>query len=243
MQFIFLFVLNVNFILKLISLESKIRNYILLFFCVGLLEVVAEYFYWKPIIILMKPLFPILLLLAYNAEFKKDNFLFTAILITSSITNLIFIWIDKFIILSVLIFSIHRILMIVFLVKVLKIKDFIPLVLATIPFFIFSVYIYIDVNFQNQIIQYFIFFQNCMISVLGGMALSQYVLKDSSKITWLMLSVFLFFCLHFLVFVELFYVKYLFVRPLAMFLNMNAFYAFYRFVVTIKKEDHLNLKN
>lgn len=224
-------------------MEVKVRKYILFYYSVGLLEVAAEYFQWKPVIILMKPLFPILLLLAYNVEFKKTNFLFSAILITSSLTNLIFIWIDKFIIFSVLIFSIHRILMILFFIKVLKIKDFVPLILATIPFFIFSVFIYIDVNFQNQIIQYFIFFQNCMISVLGGMALSQYILNDSSKITWLMLSVFLFFCLHFLIFVELFYVKYLFMRPLAMFLNMNAFYTFYRFVVTSRREDAMNFKD
>ena len=218
-------------------MNSKVKKYLNAFFLLGMIEISAEYFAFLPIIILIKPLLPLLLLFAFKAEFGTSKLLFNLILISSCVTNVLFIWVEDLIFWGVTIFTIHRILMIVFLIQILKIKDFIPLILATIPFMLFAIYIFLDVEFQSSTIQYFIFVQNCMISVLGGMALSQYVLKDSSKITWLMLSVFLFFCLHFLVFIELFYVRYNFMRSLAMLLNITAFFAFYKYVVTLAKEE------
>jgi hypothetical protein len=218
-------------------MEAKIQRYIVAFFCVGLIEIVAEYFFYQPIIVVLKPLLPLILLLAYSIEFKKANILLIGILISSSITNLLFIWVDEFLFFGVSVFSIHRILMIVFLLKFLNVRDFLPLTLGTIPFFMFSGFLFLDVVFESSQIQNFIFFHNILVSILCGIALSQYIMKDSSGVTWLMLAVFLFFCLHILVFVELFYVRYQFLRPMAMLLNVGAFYAFYRFVVTIEREN------
>jgi hypothetical protein len=218
-------------------MKAIINRFKVIFFCVGLLEIIAEYFYYKPIIIALKPLLPLILLFAYIVEFKKADILFIGILITSSITNLLFIWVDEFIFFGVSVFSIHRILMIAFLLKILNLRDYLPLTLATIPFLLFSGFLFLDVVFESSQIQNFIFFHNILVSILCGIALSQYIMKDSSGVTWLMLAVFLFFCLHILVFVELFYVRYQFLRPMAMLLNVGAFYAFYRFVVTIEREN------
>uniref|UniRef100_UPI00404B33FB hypothetical protein n=1 Tax=Flavobacterium sp. TaxID=239 RepID=UPI00404B33FB len=215
----------------------KVEQYIRLYMILGLIEIIAEYFMFELLIIIVKPVLPILLLLAYYKYFTKTDWLFGAILITSALTNLIFIWINSFLIVGVAVFTIHRLLMIYFLIKILKIKDFIPVVLATLPFLMFSVFIFLDVAFQNKAVYFMIFFQNLMVTGLVGLALSQYILKDSFKITWLMLAVFLFFCLHFLVFIELFYVRYQFMRPLAMLLNIAAFYSFFRFVITNQKEQ------
>lgn len=215
----------------------KVEHYLRLYLILGIAELFAEYFMLQPIMICIKPVLPILLLLAYNKYFEKIDWLFSAILITSALTNLVFIWINSFLIVGVAVFTIHRLLMIYFLIRILKIKDFIPVVLATIPFLMFSVFIFLDVAFQNKAVYFMIFFQNLMVTSLAGLALSQYILKDSFKITWLMLAVFLFFCLHFLIFIELFYVRYQFMRPLAMLLNITAFYSFYRFVVTNQKEQ------
>lgn len=217
-------------------MKSKIQKYIIAFFCVGMVEIVAEYFYYKPFIIALKPLLPLLLLLVYFIEFKKVDIMLFGILITSSITNFLFIWIDEYVFFGVSIFSIHRILMIVYLFKILKIRDFLALSLATIPFLFFSVFIFLDVVFETTQIQNFILFHNIMVSILSGIALSQYVMKDSIGITWLMLAVFLFFCLHVLVFIELFYVRYSFIRSLAMTLNVFGFYSFYRFVCVMSRE-------
>jgi hypothetical protein len=212
------------------------KGFLILYLVVACVELFAEYFFVKPLLIVLKPLLPILLLVDYSIEYKKPSLLFSAILITSAITNLLFVWIDSLIVWGVIVFSIHRVLMIVFLIRIIKIKDFFPLILAFIPFFMFSVFILMDVNFENDTIFYLSIFHNFMISILGGLALSQYVLKDSFGITWLMLSVFLFFSLHYLVFIELFYVRNQFMRPLAMLLNVTAYYTFYRFVVNLNRE-------
>jgi len=76
---------------------------------------------------------------------------------------------------------------------------------------------------------------NILISLLGGIALSNYVMNDNNRSSWLMICVLSFVTLHFIIFIEKFYIQLQIFRPIAMTLNTFAYFAFYKFILVIEK--------
>lgn len=205
---------------------------------VALTEVIAEYFRFLPLIYIFKPLISIVLMLLYWHSSPKRDILFFLTITTSLITNVLFIPNDlKLIFIGLIVFGIHRLINIFYILKVMKTKDFIPVILASVPFLIIFFYIFFDTDLLSKEVYYIMIIHNSLISLLGGIALSHYIMNDSSRSSWLLICVLSFVTLHFIIFIEKFYIQLQIFRPIAMSLNAFAYYAFYRFILIIERSN------
>ncbi len=210
------------------------------YFVIAISEIMAEFFGYTPAILALKPAMPITLMVLYWFASERRHLLFFLAMLFSSITNLLFIPNDPAMLyLGLIAFTIHRIFILTFILKLVKIEDYIPLVIATMPFLLVFFYMLASSDVpQNTFVIMCI--QNVLISLLGGIALSNYVMADNRKNSWLLICGLLFVALQFIVFIEKYYLAYLspvILRPVAMGLNAFAFYTFYEFVMAIEKSD------
>jgi len=215
---------------------NKVKVLTVVLFIIAFVEVIAEYFRIIPLIYVFKPLISIVLMLLYWLSSTKKETLFFLTITTSLITNVLFIPNDlKFIFVGLIIFVFHRLINIYYILKVMKTKDFIPVVLASVPFLIVFFYIFFDTDLLTKEVYYIMIIHNSLISLLGGIALSHYIMNDSSRSSWLLICVLSFVTLHFIIFIEKFYIELQIFRPIAMSLNAFAYYAFYRFILIIER--------
>ncbi len=205
-------------------------------FIVALVEVVAEYFRVIPLIYVFKPLISAVLMLLYWNNSDERNLLFFLTIGTSLITNVLFIPKDmQFVFAGLIVFGLHRLISIFYILKVMKTKDFIPVILASVPFLLIFFYIFFDTDLLSKEVYYIMIIHNSLISLLGGIALSHYIMNDSSRSSWLLICVLSFVTLHFIIFIEKFYIQLQIFRPIAMSLNAFAYYAFYKFILVIER--------
>jgi hypothetical protein len=217
----------------------SIRNLTVVYFAVGFIEVISEYFRCKPFLYVFKPLIPLLLMVLYFLNSNKKYSLYYFVLFFSVLTNILFIPDNKnALFLGIIVFSIHRILILIFIIRLLKIKDYFPLLLATIPTLLMFFYILSISEEMPKIEYYLLIIHNILISFLSGIALSNYIMQESYKTSWLLICVLFFVVLQFIVFIEKFYLNLLIFRPLAMTLNVLAFYSFYKFVIITEKSNN-----
>ena len=205
---------------------------------VALIEVIAEYFRFLPLVYIFKPLISIVLMTLYWYSSPIKDFLFFLTIATSLITNVLFIPNDlNLIFIGLIVFGFHRLINIFYIIKVMKTKDFIPVILASVPFLIIFFYVFFDTDLLTKEVYYIMIIHNSLISLLGGIALSHYIMNDSSRSSWLLICVLSFVTLHFIIFIEKFYIQLQIFRPIAMSLNAFAYYAFYKFILIIEKSN------
>lgn len=204
----------------------------ILLFVVALTEIIAEYFRVMPIIYVFKPSISLVLMLLYWETSSKREILFFLTIGTSLLTNVLFIPKSmEFIFWGLIVFIFHRIINIYYIIKVTKIKEVVPILLASVPFLLVFFYIFFDTDLLSSKIYYIMILHNILISLLGGFALANYVLNDNRKSFWLTLCVLFFVSLHFIIFIEKFYLSLKIYRPIAMALNTMAYYSFYKFII------------
>ena len=210
------------------------------YFVIAVTEIMSELFFYTPLIVILKPMMPLLLMLLYYLSSEQRDPLFFATMFLSSVTNLLFIPNDsQSLFFAVIIFLIHRIVFLVLILKLVKIKDYIPVAIGTVPFMLVFFYILASSEVPaNSFVLMII--QNILISVIGGIAVSNYMMHDDKKNSWLLICGMLFVALQFIVFVEKYYLigfSTSMLRPIAMALNAFAFYTFFEFVIAMEKLD------
>lgn len=222
--------------------NNCVKILVILYFIVAVVEVAAEYSSNKALIVLTKPLIPFLIMLLYWFSSQKKNFIFILIMLFSLITNILFIpKSNQALFYGVIAFTIHRLLLVYFVFALSRIKNYIPFILATIPLLFIFFYLFFtttDVPDNSYIL---IVIVNILGAVLGGIGISSYVHNDNKKNSLLMIAVLLFLGLQLVVFVERYYLSDLFleyVRPLAMLLNVLAFFAFYKYVIVAESDNN-----
>lgn len=230
----------VGVITKNTNLEKLI---LVLFFTVVTVEIVAEIFSYEPIVFVFKPLISIVLMLLYWNTSHQRNSLFFVTILSYLITNIFFIYnTETMLFLGLIAFFIHRLLMIYYIIKLTRIKDYFPLFIAMIPFMFFFFYLLSITNVSTTRSYGILIIQNILISILAGITLSDYVMNDGKKNnTWLFILGLLALTQYFIVFIEKYYLSDLSpisFRPLAMILNAAVHYAFYKFVRTIEKLNY-----
>lgn len=227
--------------MKIFNKENNLKKIIsVLFFTVVTVEVTAELFSYEPVLFIFKPLISIVLMLLYwNTSNQKKPLFFFAISF-SLITNVFFIYdTETMLFLGLIAFFIHRLLMIHYIVKLIKLKDYIPLFLAMIPFMFFFFYL-LSITSELTARSYgILIIQNILISIIAGITLSDYVMNNGKKndTAWLLIFGLLSVTQYFIVFVEKYYLSGMSpisFRPLAMILNSSVYYAFYKFVMVIE---------
>lgn len=227
--------------MRIFNKEINIENLILaVYFAVSTVEVTSELFLYKPFLFVFKPLISVVLMVLYWNISNLRNPLFFATILFSLITNVFFIYDTEIMLfLGLIAFFIHRLLMIYYIIKLIKLKDYIPLFLAMIPFmFLFFYLLSITTGLTTRSYGILII-QNILISIIAGITLSDYVMNNGKKeATWLFIFGLLSITQYFIVFIEKYYLSDLspvIFRPLAMILNTAVYYAFYKFVMAIER--------
>jgi hypothetical protein len=217
------------------SLEKVI---IALLFSFSIIEVLAELFSFKLILFAFKPMVALMIIYLYWVTSKERNVLFFITLFFLFLTS-IFILSESilFLILGLIGIFTHRILLIGYIIKLNKIKDFVPILIAIIPFvFIFSYLLSISDEIPKGS-YYPLVVQNILVSILAGVILSNYFMNDSNNSPWLAIFGLLSTALYFTVFIEKCLLSNLpptYFRPLGMILYVTSYYSFYRFVIDIE---------
>lgn len=229
-----------------LNLEKQIT---FIYFIVASAEIIAELYTNKSSVFFLKPLFSIILMFLYWNTSNKKSCLFFIAVFFSTITNLFFISkSEKVLFIGLICFLIYRILVIYYIFKLTKIKDFVPLLIAIVPFLFVFFYLLsicegISSNSYNILIV-----QNILIAIIGAMALARYVMNDTHKYPWLLVFALLSVSQYFIVFIEKGYLSDIApfaLRPIAMVLNVGVHYTFYRFVIEIEQSnliDKLKIK-
>lgn len=208
---------------------------ILLFFLIGLIEVVIEIFTDSRIQYFIKPLHTLLLLILYWYSSTEKNPLFFINMFFLLIGRMYFIPDDRNILIYALIaLFFHRIIQIYYITKLIKLKDYIPSVLASIPFLMFFLYL-VSIPENVWVKSYVILVaQIILISALCGIILSQYLLSYSKKNIWLSVFGLMSLMQTFIVLIEKFYFQGIMIislRPISLFLNTMVCFSFYKFVI------------
>ena len=219
----------------------------ILFFVIVIIEVTAEMFSDKLLIYIFKPLLSIGIMALYWNASNERRFLFLIVLFLSLITNVLFIPNTKnLLFIGLLVFFVHRILLIYYIIRVIKLKDYIPLFIAIMPFLFLFFYLLLissEIEMKSYLI---LIFQNVLISFIGGLALSEYIMNYNKMNAWLLIFGLLSVMQYFIVFIEKYYLMNLApiaLRPLAMLLNASVYYAFYRFIMDAEKTNTVLLDN
>jgi hypothetical protein len=223
--------------IKECSLEKLIIG---IYLFVSSVEIIAEFFSYKPFLFIFKPLISLVLMILYWNTSNFRNPLFFVAILFSLITNVFFIFdTEAMLFLGLIVFFIHRVLMIYYIVKLIKLKDYIPLLIAMIPFMFFFFYL-LSITGELTIRSYgILIIQNILISIIAGITLSDYIMNKGKKDSiWLFIFGLLSITQYFIVFIEKYYLSDLSpisFRPLAMILNTAVYYAFYKFVMSIER--------
>ena len=217
---------------KIFLLEKGIS---LLLFSFVILEVIAELFSFKVILFAFRPFVTILIMYLYWITSKERSLLF--------FITMFFILVTSFFILSdsktalmigLITFLVHRLVLIFFIIKLSKLKDFVPILIGFIPFiFIFSYMLTLSDELP-AISYYSLVIQNILVAVLVAIVLSDYFMNQNEYTPWLWIFGLLSVALYFAVFVEKCFLSNLpptYFRPLAMILYVTSYYSFYRFVI------------
>lgn len=224
--------------------ENIVKLLTVCYFVIAFFEVIAEYFVDKPLICVLKPVIPLFLIVIYCIESDKKNTLFISALFLSLITNVLFIPnTPTYLFYGLLVFTIHRIIVIYLIFSHQKLNDVIPLIIATTPFLLIFFYLFLETSELPQNSIYLIIFQNLLISMFAGIALSSYFINDNKQNSVLLISALLFVILQLVVFIEKYFLVDEFVemfRPLAMTFNALAFFTFYKYIIIAEKKSNNN---
>lgn len=219
-----------------------LNTLVICYFVIAFFEIVAEFLVSQPLICTLKPILPVFLILIYCIESDKRDKVFIVAFLLSSITNILFIPdTPTYLFYGVMVFTVHRLLVLYLIFLHQKVKDFIPMILATAPFLLIFFYLFSETLEIPANSIYILIFQNLLISLFAGIALSSYVMNDNKQNSILLISALLFVMLQFVVFIEKYFLVgefESFFRPLAMTLNALAFFSFYKYIVTAEKSNH-----
>ncbi|TDE07111.1 hypothetical protein [Flavobacterium sandaracinum] len=204
-----------------------------------ILEVSAELFSFKVILFAFRPFVIILIMYLYWITSIERSLLFFITLFFLLLTS-IFILSESliFLMLGLASIAIHRFLLILYSIKLNNIKDFVPILIAVIPFiFIFSYLLSISDEI-SEISYYPLVVQNILVSILAGVILSNYFMNENNNKPWLSIFGLLSTGLYFIVFIEKCFLSNLpptYFRPLGMILFATSYYAFYKFVIDTER--------
>lgn len=223
--------------------NNSITLLTVIFFINAVIEIYAEYIHLETVIYITKPLIPIFLIVLYWMTSDVKNKLFSLTLFFSVITNLLFIpKNDMFLFYGIIAFTIHRIILLYYVYKLVRINSYKLLLLCTIPLLAIFIYLHIESSYLPKNSVLILILHIFLIAIFGGIALSEYILDDNKKNSYLMISSLLFIALQFVIFIEKYFLRSVpleTLRPIAMSLNVFAFYTFYRFV-NAAEENYLD---
>jgi hypothetical protein len=222
--------------MKILRKETNLEtSLIILYFLLGLIEVIVQLFKISQINYIIMPLLVLLLSVLYWHTSKRRSSLFLINIGLLLLGRLFFISTENNLFFYALIaIFFHRIVEIYYISKLIKLNDYIPPVLASLPFlFFFLCLVSLPENIfvKSYII---LILQIALISILSGIILAQYILSYDKKDVWLFIFGLMTLMQTFIIFIEKFYlpdINIYLLRPSSFFLNTIICFSFYKFVI------------
>lgn len=213
-------------------MKNSEKLWVGLFFFLAFLQILFDIFNQKDWAIILKPILPLFLLLIYFIYSKQKNVYFVFTLLLASFIYFIYQQAHPALfIFGLLAFTIQRILIIILLLIKTKIKDMIAFVIGAIPFLVLFFYLFFTSDEVQRDYYNLLLINNLLIAIMGGIALSNYVMEDiDSKSLWLLITVLFFAGTQLLFYIEKFFIDLQIFRPLSLALNYFGLFALYRFV-------------
>lgn len=216
---------------------------ILTFVFIGIviIDLFGEYLGNKQIVSVAKPLISIVLLFIYWINSCERDMLFIVTLLFGLLSTVLFIPNDMTIILwGVAAFAVHRLFLILFLLRILHTRDYVPIVIASLPVLIIFFYLLSITTNLNIITMILFSVNNILISFFCGTVISNYFMKMENKNPWLLISALMFVALQLIVYIEKFYLLEFsprILRPTAVFFLAMALFTLVRGVLS---QERLN---
>jgi hypothetical protein len=220
----------------IIKSTNEVNVLILLFFVVTLAEVMAEFFCFPSFIYLLKPLIcPILIVIYLKSSVEKNNYFILA-LVFGFMANIFFIAKDfSSILLGSLFFMFYRILIIYLVIKIVRMKNYLPVFLGSIPFVI--IFLYVTSLTIDELGKglYIYIMQIIFISFLSGFSLANYIIDNNKTNFWLLISCILFTFIQFIIILKMYYINMFIFQPIAMLFYAVAQFSLYKFMIFSEK--------
>lgn len=214
----------------------------LFFLVVGILAC-GVYYELDSIILLTRLIgLSLIFLIYFLSSFKKNKLYLFSLLFSLLSILFLFLKSDSGVLSATLFFLIFEILTITIVIKNSKKVSFIPVALGFLPFLsicfylIFLTYSSLGINYLPSILNAFI------ISFLGGLAVSNYVLEeDNMKNSWLLISTLLFAMLIFVFMIETYYLSVQVFKPIRTICFFGGHYLFMRYVLLSEHQTIIDL--
>lgn len=223
--------------MRVFSKENAfVKLLVILYFVIATVEVVAELVLCRPMFFILKPLVLIILMLLYRYSSTQRDLLFFIAILFLLITKMYAIQnSEQMLFLGIIAFFVHRMVMIYYIFKLIKLKDYIPSLIAMVPFLFFFFYLLSLTSNISTRSYYGLIIQSVLMSILASMTVSHYVMNNEKKDVWLLIFGLLSVTQYFMVFIDKFYLLGLspvVFRPLEVILTTSVCFAFYKFVIT-----------
>lgn len=203
------------------------------YFIIALLEILT-YFIFDQVFPFSTISIPVLLTGLYILTSENRNKFFIIVLLFLFIENVWSLFFDLKFSLSIICSSIQKIVLIVLILKLIKVRNYLYLSVISIVFLLIFLYLFSTTNETSFVDFKFLMLQNILISILGGIAVSTYMIDDNRQNSWLLISILLFIGLRFMLFIQGFYLTDLtlpVIKPIIITLNVFAYFTLYKFVI------------
>jgi len=209
------------------------------YFIIALYEILA-YSIFNETLVFSTISIPVLLIALYFLSSAKRNFLFFSILFFLLIESVWMLLYDSRFSVGIICSSIQKIALIILIFKLIKERNYLYLSIVSFAFLLIFLYLFSTTSETSYVDFKFLMLQNVLTSVLGGIAVSSYMIDDNRKNSWLLISILLFIGLRFMLFIQSFYLTDLtlpVIKPIIITLNIFAYFTMYKFVIEAEKNE------
>lgn len=214
-----------------------------LFFLVVITLAFGVYFEIESVILPTRVLgLSLVFLIYFLSSFRKNKLYLSSLLFSLLSILFLFIKSDIGVLSATLFFLIFIVFTTRIVIKNTRKVSFIPVVLGFLPFLsilfylIFLTYSSLGINYVPSILNAFI------ISFLGGLAVSNYVLEeDNVKNIWLLISILLFTLLIFVFMIETYYLSVQVFKPIRTICFFGGHYLFMRYLLLSEHQTIIDL--
>lgn len=209
------------------------------YFIIALYEILA-YSIFNETLVFSTISIPVLLIALYFLSSAKRNFLFFSILFFLLIESVWMLLYDSRFSVGIICSSIQKIALIILIFKLIKERNYLYLSIVSFAFLLIFLYLFSTTSETSYVDFKFLMLQNILTSVLGGIAVSSYMIDDNRKNSWLLISILLFIGLRFMLFIQSFYLTDLtlpVIKPIIITLNIFAYFTMYKFVIEAEKNE------
>ena len=223
---------------QMIPKKDILKIVTLSFFGLAAIEIIGEFLYSDFLISLTKPLLlPLLLFFCFFDSSKVSKFYIVALLLNWCANVLFLSVVSEVIFVATILFMLSRFFIFITIFEKLRSLNFVPILIGSIPFLFLFTYlinlIYEEVFGYTMIV---VLLQSLFMSVIGGFALGNYVMKNDEVSKYLLVGS-LFFALNiFALGVKYYYLDLGFLKPVSMIFFLAGHFIFLRFMIISERE-------